>query len=56
MSTGAKPVCNFCTWAEPEYVLVQRRTVALVRRRYLNGPPNLRKCDLVERAEGSDGE
>ena len=56
-STGSKPVCNFCTWAEPEvYILMQRRTVALVCRRYLNGAPNLRRCDLFERATGSDDE
>jgi hypothetical protein len=57
ISTGAKPVCNFCTWAEPEvHILAQRRTVALVCRRYLNGAPNLRRCDLFERATGSDDE
>jgi hypothetical protein len=56
-ATGPKPVCNYCTWAEPEtYILAKRRTVVLVCRRYLKGAPNLRQCDLFERATGSDDE
>lgn len=56
-ATGPKPLCNYCTWVEPEtFILAKQRTVVLLCRRYLKGATILRECDLFERATGNDDE
>jgi hypothetical protein len=56
-STGNKPVCRYCEWLTLEQIILAgKRLEEFVCQRHLIGSPNLSKCDLFERATGSDDE
>jgi hypothetical protein len=56
-STDAKPVCRYCSWLTLEKIILNHKSLEeFVCQRHLKGSPNICKCDLFERATGSDDE